>query len=263
MKICFLSSSSGWGGLEQNLLRYARWMQEAGHEVEVNCVAGTALAREAAKLDQALRFIPRQPRHYPWRASFALRQHLNRSQTDVLWIRDPRDLSMCSGAVRKIKTRLLFHQGMQIPFPKKKPWHAWRFGQIDAWVAPLEQLRKQAIQNTFIQANRIIVIPLALETAWFEPQQQSKESLRRQWNLPPDAHVVGLFGRLDPLKGQRTLLDALAQPEGQNWNALLIGENTPNEKGDERRALQLHADNLGIADRVHWHSPARDLRTRI
>jgi len=127
MKISFLSSSSGWGGLEQNLLRYARWMNEVGHDVELNCVAETALAREAANQGQRIRFIARQPRHYPLRAARVLRRHLQQNSTEVLWVRDPRDLSLCSGAVRGIKTRLLFHQGMQIPKPKKAPWHALRF----------------------------------------------------------------------------------------------------------------------------------------
>lgn len=260
MKISFLSSSSGWGGLEQNLLRYARWMNEVGHDVELNCVAETALAREAANQGQRIRFIARQPRHYPMRAARVLRRHLQQNSTEVLWVRDPRDLSLCSGAVRGIKTRLLFHQGMQIPKPKKAPWHALRFTQIDAWVAPLEHLQKQVLQNTSIPSHRVHVIPLALGDHWFEHHRQSRDILRTEWGLPLDAQVVGLFGRLDSLKGQRTLLGALAQPEGLKWHALLVGENTRDELKDEQQTLQRLAQTLGVSDRVHWHAPVTDLR---
>ena len=48
MKLVFLSSSTGWGGLEQNLLRYAEWMQEAGATVSVLSVSQSPLHQSAS-----------------------------------------------------------------------------------------------------------------------------------------------------------------------------------------------------------------------
>ena len=58
MRIAFLSSSTGWGGLERNLIRYAQWMVECGHEVEVNCVQGSPLAESASATTLNIRHIP-------------------------------------------------------------------------------------------------------------------------------------------------------------------------------------------------------------
>jgi glycosyltransferase involved in cell wall biosynthesis len=64
-----------------------------------------------------------------------------------------------------------------------------------------------------------------------------------------DAPLVGMFGRITSWKGQHVLLRALAKLSGVHAlfvGAPLFGER---EHADELRVL---ADELGVADRVHW-----------
>lgn len=259
MRIGFLSSSTGWGGLERNALRYAQWMRERGHDVTVHCVEGSRLAMQSAGSGLATRLIRRHPRYGAFLSALALRSYLRVSQTDVLWIRDPRDLPMCSLAVRGLDCALLFHQGMQILKPKRAPWHRLRFGSVARWVAPLEQLKSQAIQQTPLTAGDISVIPLALEDRWFSDPPASDARVR--WGLPEEAKVVGLFGRFDPLKGQESLLRALALLEDDAWHALIVGENTPNDPRDYRSELMRLAGELGVTHRVHWRDATDDLQS--
>lgn len=245
--------------MERNALRYAQWMQERGHRVTINCVEGSRLALHSERAGMATRRIRRQPRYGAFLSALALRSYLRTSQTDVLWIRDPRDLPMCSLAVQGLDCGLLFHQGMQLLKPKRAPWHRMRFGAVARWVAPLEQLKSQAIQQTPLTADDIRVIPLALEDQWFS--DPPADNAREQWRLPADAKVVGLFGRLDPLKGQETLLRALALLENEGWHALIVGENTPNDPRDYRSELMRLAAKLGVTDRLHWHDATDDLHS--
>lgn len=261
MKICMLSSSTGWGGLERNLVRYASWMGELGHEVELNCVPESPLANAVLNHPISIRFIQRQRRYYPWKEARELRKHLRKNAFEFLWIRDPRDLSLCSAAVRRTSTRFIFHQGMQILQPKRSPLHFIRFQPIDAWVAPLMQLQEQTLQNTPISNDKIHVIPLGLEDDWFDERTHSRAEARASLGLPEDAKIAGLFGRIDSLKGQETLIHALKRTKEEHWHALFIGENTPNEKGDERQRLKLVIEKLQLSHRVHWRPPSEDLKT--
>ncbi|MBO75282.1 MAG: hypothetical protein CMD33_08415 [Flavobacteriales bacterium] len=256
MRIAFLSSSTGWGGLERNLLRYAQWMKEIGHQVELNCVQGSPIEVTASTTMLPVRCIPRQRRHFPLAAAKTLNQHLQQSLTDFLWIRDPRDLSLCSLAVSGTSVDLLFHQGMQIPRPKTKPWHHFRFRRISRWIAPLNHLRDEALANTPLKPTQIEVIPLALDSNWFTAPRTAEA--KTHWGIPPHAQTVGLFGRIDPLKGHSTLIRALTE-SGDAWHALIIGENTPNANRDYRFELQELAQTLDVAHRVHWHSPTEAL----
>ena len=191
MRIAFLSSSTGWGGLERNLIRYAQWMAECGHEVEINCVQGSPLAESASATTLNIRHIPRQHRYFAFAEARRLRRHLKHTQTDIVWIRDPRDLPLCSLAIRNSGADLVFHQGMQISKPKTRPWHRVRYKHVSRWIAPLHHLRDEALANTPLRPEQIEVIPLALEANWFSTPKSPKA--RAMWSLPPDAKIVGLF----------------------------------------------------------------------
>lgn len=256
MRIAFLSSSTGWGGLERNLIRYATWMNERGHDSEINCVKGSPLEQAASTTDLDVRIISRQHRHLPFAAARRLKQHLQATQTDIVWVRDPRDLPLCSRAIRNSGAELVFHQGMQISQPKTQPWHRARYKRVARWIAPLQHLRDEALANTPLNPDQIEVIPLALEANWYSTPKSPKA--KAQWNLPSDAKIVGLFGRIDSLKGHDTLIRALAETDPA-WHALVIGENTPNAGQDALTEFQNLAESLGVADRVHWHPPTEAL----
>ncbi len=259
MRIAFLSSSMGWGGLERNLQRYAHWMQEAGHEIEVNAVPESPLATSVVAANLPLRFIPRQRRYLPVGAASVLKKHLLSNRFDVLWIRDPRDLPLAAWAVRALNCALIFQQGMQIPTPKNAPWHRMRFAAVTRWVSPLNVLREEALRNTPLKEEQTRVISLALEDEWFD-KSGDKINSRKEWGLPNRVPIIGLFGRIDPLKGQADLLRALAEPEANQWHAFIIGQNTPNAAGaNHQDELKDLAVALNVADRVHWRPPNEQL----
>ena len=260
MRLAFLSSSSGWGGLERNLLRYATWMKDAGHDVEISAVPGSPLAEAVVASDLPLRLIQRQRRYAPIRAGRRLKHHLIAHRFEALWIRDPRDLPLAALATRNTYCDLIFQQGMQIPHPKKAPWHRNRFAAIDHWVSPLECLRREALANTPLVSIQMKVISLALEDRWFT-EVKNQEQARKKWKLPQDVQIVGLFGRIDALKGHDDLLRALAEPDAENWHALIIGENTRNtNEGDQLHTLKKLSESLGISERIHWHPPTEALQ---
>ncbi len=256
MRISFLSSSTGWGGLERNLIRYATWMTELGHVVEINCVKGSPLEKTASTTELLVRIVSRQHRHLPFAAARRLKRHLQSTRTDILWVRDPRDLPLCSLAIHNSGADLVFHQGMQISQPKSKPWHRARYKRVSRWIAPLQHLRNETLANTPLTPDQVEVIPLALEANWFSAPKSTEA--RAKWKLPVDAKIVGLFGRIDPLKGHDTLIRALAETDAA-WHALIIGENTRNADRDGRTEFQELAESLGVANRVHWHPPTEAL----
>ena len=95
-----------------------------------------------------------------------------------------------------------------------------------------------------------------MEANWFSTPKSTEA--KAKWNLPAGVKIVGLFGRIDPLKGHDTLIRALAKTDVA-WHALIIGENTPNAGHDYRSECVALAESLGVSDRVHWHPPTEAL----
>ena len=108
LRLVFLSTSEGWGGLEMNLLRHARWMSQAGHHSRVLCLENSPLHRAAlAYLNEKaedesfdLRTIRKGWRYLALATAIHRATRLIRHRADWLWVRDPRDLDTSAWARR-------------------------------------------------------------------------------------------------------------------------------------------------------------------
>lgn len=253
MTLAFLSSSSGWGGLERNLLRHARWLSSNRHRSVVLAVEGTPLWNAAADLDRVA--IVRHHRYAHGSAARQMARQLKAIGALLLWTRDPRDLGIGGRAAERSGIPFLFHQGMQLAGPKLMPWHVRRYQRIGCWVAPLGWLKTQVEAWTPVPGERIETIPLGLDDSWFEPPAQ-RMAARSDCGLPRDKRLVGCFGRLDALKGQDVLIRSL-QHLPEIWEAVLVGDNTVNDNRNMRQELEQVARQTGVAHRVHF-LPAMD-----
>lgn len=268
LRLVFLSTSEGWGGLEMNLLRHARWMSAAGHNVRILCVDDSPLHRAAqahirseagAEEDFDCRTIRRGWRYLAVATALHRATRLVRYGADWLWIRDPRDLDTSAWARRIIgalggKTRLVFHQGMQIPKAKRTPYHRFRFGAIDAWVTPLEWLKAQVCGNTPLQPGKVHVLPLGLDDRWFAPvpdRLQQQRQARLELGLSQESFVVTLVGRIDRKKGQDVLVAALKDLP-PDVHALIVGDPTLDTLSDYFDEVRAYVRDNELQWRVHF-----------
>lgn len=101
------------------------------------------------------------------------------------------------------------------------------------------------------------VIENGIDTDRFQPDSEAGAALRREWNVPADALLVGLPARIDPMKDHEAFLRAAALVAGKRPDAhfVCIGGGDP-ALADRLRAL---AAELGIADRVIWAGSRSDM----
>ncbi len=103
-------------------------------------------------------------------------------------------------------------------FPDRVPARSWagdRFRRSlahgDRIIAPTSYVARAMIERYKLPAERISVIPRAIDTAAFGRASVSMDrsnSLRRAWGVLPDTRIVLVPGRLAPWNGQRDMIDA-------------------------------------------------------
>jgi len=267
-RIVFLSTSHGWGGLEMNLLRHARWMAAEGHVVRLLCAADSPLHRAAMAHIQSAestgqsfdcRTVRRGFRYLAFATAIHRASRLVRYRADWLWVRDPRDLDASSWARRICRlmggsTRLLFQQGMQIPKPKKTPYHRFRYRAIDAWISPLSWLKDQVNRHTAVPENRTHIIPLGLDDRWFSPINdtiQHRRQCRLDLGLSQESFVIALVGRIDRKKGQTDLIRALHEMP-PDAHALIVGDPTLDQLSDYFDEVRSLVKEKELQWRVHF-----------
>jgi len=252
LRLCYLVAPGFVGGLERVVHGLALGHAARGHEVHVLAVLAPSLAREPflAAFDGSpvsvheLR-LPPGLRHFPAerRAARALLQSL---RPDVVHSHGFRPDVLDSGIARRlgIPTVTTIHgESFLGGRTRLYEWLQWRtYRRFDAVIAVSARLRDTALLRG-VPSQRVHLI----RNAWPGGVSfASREAARRELGLSPRETAVGWLGRMIPVKGADVFLRALAEPDGPQTTAVLIGD------GSERSRLESLADQLGLRARVRF-----------
>lgn len=118
---------------------------------------------------------------------------------------------------------------------------------VDAMIVNSEAIRRRVLEERLCPPDRIRVVPNGVDVAHFRPAGD-RDHLRRDLGLPTGVPLLGMMGRLKPLKGQQDLLAALGLlgREGVTFHAVVVGE------GPDRAALEDLARAQGLQGRVQF-----------
>lgn len=119
------------------------------------------------------------------------------------------------------------------------------------------QAGQQELIASGVDSAHCIHVPNGIDTALFRRDMDARRQLRDEWNIAADVPVVGLVGRLHPMKNHAALLRAVAHLVGQSplLRLACVGE------GDReyRHELLRLADELGISERILWAGRHQDM----
>jgi sugar transferase (PEP-CTERM/EpsH1 system associated) len=139
------------------------------------------------------------------------------------------------------------------------PRNAWiqrtLWGRVDQ-VLSVSSVLAQRMSNVMgFPEKRIRTIRNGVETERFTPALRSQA--RASFGLASDDVVVGVVGRLEPVKDQQRLLDAVGvlARQGMRFKVMIAGEGTLRSRLEEQVAA------LGIADRVSFLGMRLDVQT--
>lgn len=98
--------------------------------------------------------------------------------------------------------------------------------------------------------NKMIVIPNGIDTERFRRDKQAGYSLRAEWGIERDEKLVGVVGRLDPMKDHTTFLKAAAQlaEHRENVRFVCVGSG----RADYKTGLIELSRKLSLSNRVIW-----------
>jgi glycosyltransferase involved in cell wall biosynthesis len=124
----------------------------------------------------------------------------------------------------------------------------------DALIAVSEAVKQDLVSLRVAPPDAIRVVPLGLDLVGFTADLP-RGALRRVAGVPDDAPLVGMVGRLVPIKDVPTFLRA----------AVLVREARPDARfalvgdGEERSAVEEERRRLGLDAALHLHGWRRDM----
>lgn len=207
LTLAYLCNTTSWGGLEMNQIRNATWMKERGHDVHVFVVLNSPAHLEALDRKLTIHIIAKHKRHYDFYRAYQLFKKLTESSVECLIVRSTFDMSIAASIsfYSKGKIKTVFCMEMQLSFPKKQFFRTWRYNYLDAWCCPLNYLKEQVLTHTNMKKERVFLVHsgVNLQSSLHMPIHSARETL----NLPKNATIFGILGRIDPKKGQKMVIE--------------------------------------------------------
>ncbi|PYM74512.1 MAG: glycosyltransferase family 1 protein [Candidatus Rokuibacteriota bacterium] len=114
--------------------------------------------------------------------------------------------------------------------------------------------RAELLRDYAAHASRIATIPCGVDTDLFTPGDRAEA--RRRLDL--DGHPLLLWvGRIAPIKGLDTLLDAVARlsESGQDMRLLVVGGDADERTSGHETSLRQRIERLGLGDSVRFLGP--------
>lgn len=130
---------------------------------------------------------------------------------------------------------------------------------VDHVIATTRSDLELAIRHGVVAADKISHVPYGFDLQEFAlgRAERASVSLREELSLGPEEVLVGIVGRLTPIKGHRYFLEAAAQLVGRlgltGVTFVIVGD------GELRGELEALAGDLGIAGRSHFLGTRRDM----
>ncbi len=261
LRLSILCTSTALGGAELAALDLASWMRDRGHACTLLGARDAPFLRRGAE-----RRLPgRGIRRGSLAAAVAeVRRSVREDRSVAVLTNGSRDLRAAALArLTGARFALVHFQHMQLGVSKRDVFHRIEQRTIDAWVAPLPWLARQVRERTTLDERRIRVIPHGVDLGRFRDRARSREQARETLGLPPSVLVAGTVGRYDRGKGQEHLVRAVAllRREGLDLHALLVGEDTRDERQGYGDRLARIAAEEGVPDRVHFRPFRADVET--
>lgn len=136
-----------------------------------------------------------------------------------------------------------------------------RLARVSSRLVVLTQAQRREMSERLhiADASKFAVIPLGLELARFRQvdARRVRAAARAGLGIGLEERVVGIVGRLVPVKNHELMLDAFARlcrMDGPPWRLLIVGGGE-----DREEALRGRSRWLGIEGRVLWLGWRRDL----
>ena len=121
----------------------------------------------------------------------------------------------------------------------------------DAFVAVSTEVRDSLLELGVGRPEQYRVLPLGLDLEPFLAVDRPSGALRAHLGIGAQTPLVGMVGRLVPIKDGDTMLGAMAKL--RDAHLVVVGD------GDERARMERRAADLGVAGRVHFVGWWKDL----
>lgn len=246
-----LCLSPDLGGLELYMVRAAKALDETFNVISVINPVGK-LEQYYKGTPYRYELIEKKQTLLMFGAAKLLAKIIDRENIDIVHLHWTKDIPIAvfARALSRQKPKLVQTRHMTMTKFKNDPYHRLLYKNIAMMLPVTHQVAAQ-LERFIPEAvrPRIEVLYMGSDRPELLENEQ-KQALKMQLNMGSGFHV-GMVGRIEELKGQHLLIDALTmlEAEGIDADAWFVGHEMIEGYIEK---LQTRADEKGVGDKVHF-----------
>jgi len=251
LRVLFLNTSTGWGGMEMHPLDLAQELARRGNLLLFGLRSGSRMAQSARG-----RGLARLALGFRWYLDSAtlceLRRAVRSFRINVIHVHASRDAwrAILLANLPGNRTALVFSRHLASPAGSRKddPLHRFLARRVDAMVAVSGYMRGTILDTYPVDPAKVRVIPYGLG-AGCRGAPESGAEVRRGLGVPEGSLLVGLLAQITPDKRQDLLLEAAARVVKEEPRCVFVLAGAPVHPVYEREVRDRVA-SLGLAANV-------------
>ena len=254
------------------MLLILQHLDRAQWQPHLACTHGR-LAQAAQTLDIPTHIIPlprlRRSRQFSrdWHiGSSAISKLARRIDAKILHANTVRAAIYAAPAAKTARRPFLWHMH-DFWLSENRPRRVWvdRWGKRLLCLAAAQVIaNSQATAGHLPCAGKVTVLPNAIDVSRFDPKTDGRP-LRQQYDIPPDAPVVGMVGRLRPWKGQHRFIQIavqVSQQRPESW-FLIVGGSPFGVADGYAEEVQALAEKSGLGSQLIFTGHLDDVRPAL
>jgi len=259
LDVLFIVRSLGYGGAERQLVELAKGLHRRGHRTALLVYyQGGPLAKELEAAGVEVVGLGKRGRWDLISPFVALRREIRRRKPEILhgYLPDGNLLALL-GRRYSPSSRVVWGVRASNLERRHYDWLVWAIFRASCWLAPRADLiisnseagRAWHVANGY-PADRSIVIPNGIDVERFRPNPFGRARWRSEWGVADGTPVIGLVGRLDPMKDHETFLVAASRLSARRADVrfVCVGAGLDGYQAH----LERFAADLGLGQRLIW-----------
>ncbi len=237
--VCF---SRSLGGLELSTIRIAQAMEKKSVSTVVIVPNSSPLEQRANDANLHVNTITPHLKYGDISTALHLARVLKDQQIELVLLMQSRDIHLAAiASVITPQVKLVFYQQMNSRYNKRDFIHTWIYSKLSLWISLTQSMKEDVLSYTRMPREKVKVVPLGIDLLQFDPSHYDKNDARTSFGLSTNGYTIGVLGRLDKLKGQHVLLQAVPEVVKQHPNVtfLIAGDETAGEHGYKEYLMKL------------------------
>lgn len=248
--------SDAWGGLEQTALNDAKLLQASGLRVTLLAKKDSPIYRHCQSESPSIQLVDHNSpvkRLLDWRLFRTVRALVEELGVTIMHVHQGSLLQTLVPALWSTpKVSLVLSRHILNDHSKRDPYHGLIYRRVD-YIMVLSHTMRRNLAATFpVQEKKLRIVNLGINLQAFKPGVVDAKIMRREWQIAENAFLIGVVGRLDPMKRQDLVIKALAQLQDKipHLKLVIVGSESPGLNGSYIRSLEQTVRDLRLQNEV-------------